>query len=662
MKRRGRSLTMFAAFALLLIGTMGVVTAMLLRLEAREACAQLEADQQERIGLALWRMESAVAPLLARESARPYFHFLSFYPANQAYNRMLQPVAPGEMLVPSPLLMTIPEYCALHVQVEADGRVESPRVPPPALHALALQNGVFDDMIADASRKLEEFRRIADREQLSAAARRATETTLAFRNDSTAREQGAAARRGMSRELVDDRDNESDKDAASHDDASISGGSVSGPPAPPAARPRSQRGAVPSGGRQVQLQQNETATPQQAAKVEYQQRVAAVDNTRNIYADEMSKSVQTADVGCTLISQGVFVPTWLRPANNEPQLLLVRTVTLEFRSVIQCVWIDWTALRAALEDRVHDLLPTGRLEPLGEHDAPDGNALASIPAALRVGQPLQVAQASLTPTRMTLLVAWIGLLGGICAVGFVVHALAELGERRGRFVSAVTHELRTPLTTFCLYTQMLDDNMVPEESARRDYVSTLRREAERLTRIVENVLWYARLSDLRGNARVERIDAAAALSRIIPALQRRAADGQMRLVVDISEAAGLIVDLDVQSLERVLMNLVDNACKYVGAAADRRIHIWAKCQPAQLQIFVADHGPGIPIADAQRVFEPFERAGLATTTGQSAAQGVGLGLALARGLMRELRGDLTLEEQLGYGATFVLRIPSRRSA
>ncbi|MBL8878919.1 MAG: HAMP domain-containing histidine kinase [Phycisphaerales bacterium] len=664
MKRRGRTWTMFGAFAVLLISAMGVVTAMLLRFEEREARAQLEADQQERIGLALWRMESAFAPLLARESARPYFHYLSFFPVNQAYNRMLQPVAPGEALVASPLLTTIPEYCALHIQVEADGEVNSPRVPPTNLHALALQNGVLDDSMIEGARKLEEFRRIADRQQLAAAARRATESTLAFRNDNATQDRSGGGGREVARGVRGARDKEADADSDLLGADIAADNALVGPPPTrresPAA-PRAQR-AAPAPTVAAQSQQTEIATPQQAAKSEYQQRVAAVDNTRNMYIDEVSKGAQTLDVGCTLISQGVFVPMWLRTGEAEPQLLLVRPVTLELRNVIQCVWLDWPTLRTSLEERVRDLLPTGRLEPLREEFAQDGNALASIPAAIRAGGTPVVAQPMFTPTRLTLLVAWVGLLGGVFAVGFVMHALTELGERRGRFVSAVTHELRTPLTTFCLYTQMLDDDMVPDEAARRDYVSTLRRESERLTRIVENVLWYARLSDLRGNTRVERVAASAALARIIPALERRAADGHMRLVVDVSEAADRIVEIDVQSLERVLVNLVDNACKYVGAADDRRIHLWTKAAHGLLRIFVADYGPGIPQADAQRIFEPFERSAATASWGQSASQGVGLGLALARGLMRELRGDLSLEDHDGYGATFALSIPSRQSA
>lgn len=654
MKRRRRSLVLFGAFAALLIGAMSVVTGMLLRLEQRESEARREAELQQRIGLALWRMESTFAPLLARESARPYFHYVSHFSASQSFNRMLQPAAPGETLIASPLLTANPEFCALHVQIDADGSMESPRVPAAAQRAQALRDGLSESALHEAIERLERFRRIADRDALLAAARRSAEMSLAFRNESAQRERSlAGSGRSLTQESGQAVSAAANAAAPQRWDADQAGaGSASArrnenPPVP-----------VPS----QTWQQQESNAPQKAAKIEFQKRADAVDNTRNIYADDLAQSVAALDAGCTLISQGVFVPTWLYPDREEPQLVLVRPVTLQLRNVVQCIWIDWPGLRAALEERVRDLLPTARLVPISHESDPDCNALASIPAALRIPPDAGAATAGLSPTRLTLLVAWIGLLGGIGAVGFVVHALAELGDRRGRFVSAVTHELRTPLTTFCLYTQMLDDGMVREDTAQREYISTLRRESERLTRIVENVLWYARLTDLRGAARIERIDAAEALERILPALERRAGDGAMRLEIDIAAARGRWIEADVQSLERVLMNLIDNACKYVGATADRRVHVEASAHDGALSIRVSDHGPGIPLKDVQRVFEPFERSETVADPGRSTTQGVGLGLALSRGLMREMGGDLRLESRGGYGASFVLTLPIRSTA
>src|SRR5258705_488807 len=159
--------------------------------------------------------------------------------------------------------------------------------------------------------------------------------------------------------------------------------------------------------------------------------------------------------------------------------------------------------------------------------------LAGIPAVLLPGpRPHVSAGQAVSPISATLYFAWGGVLAALVAVALVLRAIVELGERRGRFVSAVTHELRTPLTTFCLYSQMLADGMVREEPAKRDYLITLKRESQRLARIVENVLGYARLSEGRAAVQTEDIDAGDLLNRIVPGLGRRATDAGMQVIVE----------------------------------------------------------------------------------------------------------------------------------
>ena len=104
MRRQRWSSIVFVVCALLVLGALGWVTWHALRLERAEQQARADAAYQESIRLALWRMDSVVAPILAREAARPYFEYRSFYPADRAYTRHLSRVQPGEVLVPSALL------------------------------------------------------------------------------------------------------------------------------------------------------------------------------------------------------------------------------------------------------------------------------------------------------------------------------------------------------------------------------------------------------------------------------------------------------------------------------------------------------------------------------------------------------------------------------
>jgi signal transduction histidine kinase len=267
------------------------------------------------------------------------------------------------------------------------------------------------------------------------------------------------------------------------------------------------------------------------------------------------------------------------------------------------------------------------------------------------------ARASLTPTHLTLGVTWLAVLGAVVAIGVVLRASMELSDRRGRFVSAVTHELRTPLTTFCLYTEMLADNMVRDEPRRTEYLSTLKGESRRLAGIVENVLDYARLGERAKAAPPAPVPLADLLADVRPALEAHARRCGMDLAADTAPADGALVAADPRTVERILLNLVDNACKYASDSADRRLHLTARSGGDGVEISLRDHGPGVPRGEQARIFEPFHRA---RRDAQGPKAGLGLGLALARGLARELGGDLRLATPPGDGAEFRLTLPAVR--
>jgi signal transduction histidine kinase len=209
---------------------------------------------------------------------------------------------------------------------------------------------------------------------------------------------------------------------------------------------------------------------------------------------------------------------------------------------------------------------------------------------------------------------------------------------------------------------MLADGMVRDDDSRRSYLDTLKGESRRLARIVENVLDFARLGQgkARANGSGEPVAAAALVDRMLPVLRRRAEQAGMVLAVDAAGLDGLAICADPQSVERIVYNLVDNACKYAGEALDRRVHVIARrIDPSgrgpALEIEVRDHGPGIPRPDRRRLFAAFHRA---RRDEQSAKSGLGLGLALSRGLARELGGTLTLADEPGDGAVLRLVLPS----
>lgn len=369
---------------------------------------------------------------------------------------------------------------------------------------------------------------------------------------------------------------------------------------------------------------------------------------------------------------GALRPVWLGgPSLNNAELALVRTVRVErpaagvLHTVTQGVWLDRAALEAELVTVARELLPGATLVPASaQADPADPSTalrLATLPLMLDPGPPAVAITSWWTPARLTLLIAWVAVLVSIGAIGVVLHRAIDLGERRGRFVSAVSHELRTPLTTFRLYSQMLASGMVPEQQ-QATYARTLETESERLGAIVERVLDFARLGRPdRGTGRAAT-PFGALFDRAEPALTRAAERASITLTFDISDAAreALVPD-DPESVERVLANLVDNAAAH-GQPPDgspSRVDVTASVEVARLRVCVRDHGPGVPRRLRGRVFAPFRRgAGKAAEQTSDAAPGLGLGLAIARGLARRLGGDLRLDPNPpGRGASFSLLLP-----
>jgi signal transduction histidine kinase len=129
----------------------------------------------------------------------------------------------------------------------------------------------------------------------------------------------------------------------------------------------------------------------------------------------------------------------------------------------------------------------------------------------------------------------------------------------------------------------------------------------------------------------------------------------MELVASVpDDVPALTVRTNALALEQILFNLVDNACKYAGAAAEKRIELTGQSEGNVVVLRVRDHGPGIPPAQAARLFRPFSK------TAQEAANtapGLGLGLALSRRLAQSMGGDVSLDTAAGVGATFVVTLP-----
>jgi signal transduction histidine kinase len=337
-------------------------------------------------------------------------------------------------------------------------------------------------------------------------------------------------------------------------------------------------------------------------------------------------------------------------------LLLARRVGTSGAVYVQGSWLDWPSLRRDLLASVQDLLPGARLEPTTAAARPDEERrLATLPVRLVPGAVAVAASPGLSPARLSLAGVWACALLAAVAVGALLRGVMDLSERRRVFVSAVTHELRTPLTTFRLYTDMLAEGMVPDEGKRREYVARLQSEAERLGHLVENVLFYARVETGRGAAARETVDLRPVLEEMRPRLAERAGRAGIELAWEMGVDRPLTVRVDRSAVDQILLNLVDNACKYAAAATPARIEVALESSDGRARIRVRDHGPGLSAAGRRRLFQPFSTS---DREAANSAPGIGLGLALSRRLARAQGGELSLESSGPEGAAFVLSLPA----
>lgn len=228
----------------------------------------------------------------------------------------------------------------------------------------------------------------------------------------------------------------------------------------------------------------------------------------------------------------------------------------------------------------------------------------------------------------------------------------EEARQKTSFVANVSHEFKTPLTTIRLYSELLELGRVAEEGRRGEYLRTIGRETQRLARLVNNALDFSRLEQGRKKYQREPLELGAEITRLLDTHQPRLAEAGLALQRELP-AAPLAVMADRDALEQIVLNLLDNACKYATAGAEVTV-VLAPRVGGGADLRVLDRGPGVPPAHRERIFEKFHRVDDTLTAEK---HGAGLGLSIARQLARGLGGELRYESRAGGGAAFVLELP-----
>jgi signal transduction histidine kinase len=390
---------------------------------------------------------------------------------------------------------------------------------------------------------------------------------------------------------------------------------------------------------------------QQIARGDYDKRWAFKSRLNN---EEARKRAAPEKLTVRLSRQ--MVPLWLTGNGQPDRLVLARRLQIGAHQLCQGVVVDWPRLQKVLAEQIHDLFPD-------VHFVPVSDKVPSHPERTMTALPIEVVPAPAaalpapgwTPLRLGLAIAWAAVALALLSVGLGGWSLLDLSERRSRFVSAVTHELRTPLTTLRLYLDMLTGGLIQDEKQKEEYLQTLHAEADRLNRLIGNVLDFSRLEKQRHRLEKTRVSLADLLDRVGSTWQTRCQDAGKEFLIDNPSGTDWTLMTDPHLVQQVLGNLIDNACKYSRTAEDQRLWLRVRAENHQAIFEVEDRGPGIPNAERRSIFSPFRRGRRAEET----AGGVGLGLALARRWATLLGGRLTFQPVPdNKGACFRLELPA----
>jgi len=230
---------------------------------------------------------------------------------------------------------------------------------------------------------------------------------------------------------------------------------------------------------------------------------------------------------------------------------------------------------------------------------------------------------------------------------------AEMAQLKSDFVANVSHDLKTPLSVIRMFGETLEMGRVTDEARRQEYYGVIARESERLSRLIENVLDFARIEGGRRTYSIVPTAVEPVIRDTLEAFSHPLTSEGFK--VDVRVAPDLPdVPMDGEAIAQALSNLIDNAIKY--SAERKALTVEARLVGAELAIAVADAGVGIPREEQGRIFEKFYRAGRSETQGR---RGSGVGLALVRHIAEAHRGRVTVESTPGEGSRFTVWLPAR---
>ena len=276
--------------------------------------------------------------------------------------------------------------------------------------------------------------------------------------------------------------------------------------------------------------------------------------------------------------------------------------------------------------------------------------LAALSAALKSRQREHAIAASLAGRRTFSVTAEPLPDGGVVTVLHDISEVERVEKTRRDFIANVSHELRTPLTSIRGYAETLLESDGAMNESSRDFLEIIRRNADRMARLTEDLLVLARVESGEDKLDLRPQQTSQLLAEAASSLQETTRAADVELTVEAVPDWSVMAD--GYAVHQVFANLISNAVRY--AASGKKIMIGAHEKPDGIEFFVRDFGPGIASEHLPRIFERFYRVDKARSRESG---GTGLGLAIVKHIVLNHSGSVRVESAVGHGSTFFFVLP-----
>jgi signal transduction histidine kinase len=263
--------------------------------------------------------------------------------------------------------------------------------------------------------------------------------------------------------------------------------------------------------------------------------------------------------------------------------------------------------------------------------------------------------------RQQALYIWIGTLVIVLIVVAAavstqaIHRQIRLNRLKNDFIATVTHELKTPLASMRVLVDTLIEGRTKDSGQAAEYLQLIAKENLRLTGLIDNFLTFSRMERNKQAFALVPTDPALVVQDAVEAVRTKFGMADCQFQVDVDKDLPIVM-ADHDALVTVLVNLLDNACKYTGARKEISLRVWAGGHAVYFS--VSDNGVGIPRRSMRRIFEKFYQV---DQTLSRKAGGCGLGLAIVKFIADAHHATVGVDSTVGQGSTFTVRLPARAS-